>query len=136
MIFLDSSFLVAFEVDGDSNHASATKVMREVARGARGSPVISDYVFDEVVTVTFVRTKSLSKARLVGDGLLESFRMLRVSDEVFKEAWQRFRNQKGTRLSFTDSTTVELMMQNEIDNIATFDRGFQSAGEFAVLGPE
>ncbi len=134
MIFLDSSFLVAFEVDGDNNHAKAIELMGAVARATYGPAVVSDYVFDEVVTVTFIPTKSLLKARLVGEAMLKSFRMIRVDDAVFQGAWRRFRNQKGTRFSFTDATTAELMQLNGIGNIATFDRDFHDSDGFVVLG--
>lgn len=134
MIFLDSSFLVAFEVDGDTNHSKAVEVMRDVVNSAYGPPIISDYVFDETTTVTFLRTKELRKARLVGDTMLRAFRMLKVDDEVFRTAWQRFRSQKGTKHSFTDCTSVELMQQNSIRSIATFDREFKGYKELDVVG--
>ncbi len=96
--------------------------------------MVSDYVFDETVTVTFLRTKNLQKTRLVGDSILKAFRILKVDDAIFREAWQKFRSQKGTKYSFTDSTTVELMQQHNIRDIATFDREFGSTRELAVLG--
>jgi uncharacterized protein len=135
LILLDSSFLIGFEVETDTNHAKARGLMHEVAEAAYGPAVISDYIFDEVVTVTFARTKSVSKARLVGDAMLRSFRMLKVSDDVFQAAWSRFREQKDTKFSFTDSTTVELMHQNGVRTIATFDREFKDSTDFSVLGP-
>ncbi len=134
MIFLDSSFLVAFEVDGDSNHDRAVEIMGDVVRSAYGPPVISDYVFDETTTVTLVRTGDLRKATLVGEAMLKAFRMLRVEEEVFHRAWQMFRRQKRTRYSFTDSTTLELLQRNSIRNIATFDKEFQSTGDLVVVG--
>lgn len=134
MIFLDSSFLVAFEVGDDTNHAKAAEVMRDIVNAAYGPPVISDYVFDETATVTFVRSGDLQKARLVGEAMLKAFHMLKVDDVVFREAWRKFRSQKGTRYSFTDSTTIELMQRNNIRNIATFDSEFRSYKDFVVIG--
>lgn len=135
MIFLDSSFLIGFEVETDTNHTKARGLMREIAKMAYGPTVISDYIFDEVVTVTFARTKSISKARLVGDAMMASFRMLRVNEDVFQTAWGRFRDQKSTKFSFTDTTTTELMNQNDIRTIATFDKEFKDSTDFSVLGP-
>ncbi len=134
MIFLDSSFLVAFVVDGDVNHSKAVEVMRDVVNAAYGPPIISDFVFDETATVTFLRTKELRKARLVGDTMLRAFRMLKVDDEVFRAAWQKFRSRKETKYSFTDCTSAELMQKNDIRSIATFDREFRSYKEFEVVG--
>ncbi len=108
--------------------------MQDIANSIHGEPVISDYVFDETVTVTLVRTGDLGKARLVGESMLESFRILRVDESIFQRAWRRFRNQKGTTFSFTDSTTVELMQENAIKNLATFDKEFSFRG-FIIIGP-
>lgn len=108
--------------------------MDEIVDSAYGPPVISDYIFDETATVTFVRTNQLPKARAVGDAMLRSFRMLGVEDDTFRRAWKRFRAQKRTRHSFTDCTTVELMLQSGIGTIATFDKEFGAQKEFAVLG--
>ncbi len=108
--------------------------MQDIASSIHGEPAISDYVFDETVTVTLVRTGDLGKARLVGESMLESFRILRVDESIFQRAWRRFRNQKGTTFSFTDSTTIELMQENGIKNLATFDKEFSSRG-FMIIGP-
>jgi len=35
--------------------------MKAVAEGIYGTPVITDYVFNEVVTVTLIKAKSLAK---------------------------------------------------------------------------
>lgn len=108
--------------------------MREIVRSAYGDPVISDYVFDETVTVTLVKTRSVGKARAVGESLLDSFRVLRVDEPIFRRAWRRFANQKGTRFSFTDSTTIVLMEENGIGHLATFDREFSSVAP-SLVGP-
>jgi predicted nucleic acid-binding protein len=134
MIFLDSSFLVAYAVDGDSNHTEAAELMGEIADSVYGPPVISDYVFDETATVTFLRTGELQKAKSVGDAMLRAFRMFRVDERTFREAWRRFRGQRGTKYSFTDCTTLEVMAQNGVTRIATFDREFRTAKGVEVMG--
>jgi uncharacterized protein len=134
MIFLDSSFLVAFAVDEDTNHPRAVEVMQSFANAGYGPPVISDYVFDETATVAFLRTKEIRNARMIGDAMLKAFRILKVNDDVFREAWRMFRRQKGTKYSFTDCTSVTLMEQNDIGIIATFDREFLVHKEFDAIG--
>lgn len=52
-IFLDTSFLVAFYNKKDKNHLSARRFISNEDNG--GSFVISDYIFDEVLTVLMVR---------------------------------------------------------------------------------
>ncbi len=136
MIFLDSSFLVAYAVQGDSNHSASVELMEDVVGSTYGPPVISDYIFDETATVIFLRTKELRKSGSVGDAMLKSFRVLRVDEVAFGAAWRRFRSQKGTRYSFTDCTTIELMHRYGVGYIATFDRKFGGRKEFAALGVE
>lgn len=128
MIFLDSSFLISVEVETDQNHAEAIRIRNDIIKGKYGKIFISDYIFDETVTVTFGRMKSLQKAVLVGSGLMESAEILKVDKGIFRKAWELFKGQKSTRLSFTDCTTVSIMEENGIESIATFD------GDFARLG--
>ena len=61
MILLDTSLIVAYANTADQNHGRAVEVMKAVAEGVYGTPVITDYVFNEVVTVTLIKAKSLAK---------------------------------------------------------------------------
>lgn len=133
MIFLDTSFLVSVEVETDQNHEKATKVMEEILSGKFGKPVISDYIFDETVTVTFGRSRELKKAVIVGTNLQNSAEILKVDEKNIEEAWNLFKNQKGTRFSFTDCTILSLMKKEGIRNIATFDRDFRAIKEINVI---
>ena len=53
----------------------ALKLMDGILGGKYGSSIISDYVFDECVTVILARTKDLGKATFFGEKLLESFKL-------------------------------------------------------------
>ncbi|MBI2971925.1 MAG: type II toxin-antitoxin system VapC family toxin [Candidatus Aenigmarchaeota archaeon] len=133
MIFLDSSFLISVEVDTDQNHKKASVITDGIASGKYGMPAISDYIFDEVITVTFGRTKDLEKAVLVGEKLNESAEMIKIEDLYFREAWEIFKDQKDTRLSFTDCTTLALMRGRGIKTIATFDGDFKKVKGITVV---
>ena len=124
MIFLDTSFLISFEVEKDANHEKAVALMEKIVGEEYGEPLISDYIFDETVTVSLVRSKSLRKAAFVADALVSSFQILRVDDSIFERARSLFKAQKRTRLSFTDCSTITLMHKAAIRNIATFDKDF------------
>lgn len=134
MIFLDSSFLVAVEVKTDQNHEKAVKIRDEIIKGKFGKTFISDYIFDETITVTFGRTKKLRKTILVGNQLKASSEMLKVDEKIFDQAWKIFKKQKETHFSFTDCTTIAIMSKNEIKNIATFDEDFQKVRGIKVIG--
>ena len=125
MIFLDSSYLVAVAVESDQNHPKAIRLNREIAKGEFGKAVISDYIFDETITVIFGRTKDIDKAVQVGTNLFASAEVINVGDKRFMEAWNLFKVQRSTRLSFTDCTTLSIMRERAIPNVATFDEDFK-----------
>ena len=134
MIFLDSSFLVSVEVETDQNHKRAIEIRDGIIKGTFGMPIISDYIFDETVTVTFGRTKNLGKTVLVGENLLKSSKMTKIGDSFFEEGWKIFKNQKDTKFSFTDCTTIALMKKEGIKAIATFDKDFNNVKEITAVG--
>jgi len=133
MILLDSSFLISVEVKTDQNHERAVKIMEKIIKGEFGRPIISDYVFDETITVTFGKTKDLAKSVLVGENLKISTEIIKVDDEIFDDGWGIFKGQKVTKFSFTDCTIVSLMRKENITNIATFDEDFKKVKGINVV---
>ena len=125
MILLDSSFLVAIEVEKDENHQKAKKIMDEIINGNFGETLISDYIFDETVTVTFLKTKDLKKTVFVGENLRFSAKIIKIDSNLFNNAWKIFKEQKNTKFSFTDCTSISLLKNRKIKNIATFDKDFK-----------
>lgn len=133
MIFLDTSILVSYLVEKDSNHSRAVELVNEIVSGKHGSAVTSDYVFDETVTVTFVRSKSLEIAITAGRLIKESLAMIMIDEGIFKNSWIRFKNQESTRFSFTDCTILTLVKENHMDKIATFDKEFKDSDNCEVI---
>ncbi len=133
MIFLDTSFIVSLEIDTDSNYESASKLMDKIMQNEFGVTLISDYIFDETMTVTFGRTKNLEKTAVVGAKIRSSSILVRVEKNDFENAWELFRSQKGTKLSFTDCTNLAIMKRMNIKNIATFDDDFKKIKEINVV---
>ena len=134
MIFIDTSVFVAFIVDKDTNHEKAVSLMEEIVDGGHGPAITSDYVFDETVTVVLVRSKSLESAVRTGNSIRESMPVMDVDSIIFEAAWNRFRGQKSTRFSFTDCTIFEMVENNHIKELATFDREFKGSSRFKVVG--
>lgn len=134
MIVLDSSLVVAYFNSRDDNHAKASKIIEDIVKGRYGSTAcITDYIFDEVVTVSFIRLKSLARSAKIGDMLLKSTKVLEVNKNCFDDAWDIFCAQKNTHLSFTDCTTISVMQENNIENLATFDKDFTKINEIRVV---
>ncbi|RMF90456.1 MAG: PIN domain-containing protein [Methanobacteriota archaeon] len=118
-IFIDSSVLVAYHNSRVEHHKEAVQLLTRCVEGEFGEPWISDYIFDEVVTVTLVKV-GLEKAVEVGDYLLSSeLKMLKVDEESFREAWTLFQKEG---MSFTDCTIIAVMRQNGIEKLLTFDK--------------
>jgi predicted nucleic acid-binding protein len=134
MIILDTSFIVAFYNTRDENHEKAVKLMEDITKGKYGNLYVTDYIFDESVTVIFIRLKSLSKTIKIGEVIRKSVEMLEVERRVFEDAWKLFKTQRKTVFSFTDCTTLSIMRKRNIKNIATFDKDFKEIKEINVIG--
>jgi len=133
MIFLDSSFVVAYKVENDEHHDKAIDIMIGISEGKYGDVVISDYVFDEVVTVLSNKTKNIRASIEVGDILLISSDILYLNKEIFENAWRIFKEQEGTKFSFIDCSNLAVMERMGIKNIATFDGDFKKIKGIEVV---
>ncbi len=132
-ILLDSSLLIAFKVKNDFHHERANALMKQVSSERYGKPLITDYIFDETVTGILVRSKNLGLAVQYGKELLSSLEMLHVDEETFRQAWKTFSEQENAKFSFTDSTNMAVMKNNDITKIGTFDADFQEIEGLDVI---
>lgn len=123
MIFLDTSFIVSFYNEGDENHMKAIEIMYELIKDKYGDVAINDYIFNECATVLFARLKNLEKTVIICERI-KKIRIFRVDEKLFEESWQIFKNQKNTKLSFTDCSILAIMKKEGIKNIVTFDGDF------------
>lgn len=129
-IFIDTSALIAYYNADDEHHIKAFEAMEKIRKGE--TPLtrfyITDYIFDE--TVTFIECV-LNKHELalnVGEALQTSpfTTMIRIDEELFKEAWNFFKENKD--YSFTDCTSFNAMKRHGITHAFTLDKHFQNAG--------
>lgn len=132
MVFVDSSFFVAYHNVEDENHALALNWVQE-AEAESGMLVTSDYVFDEVLTVLLVRGGKGIALR-AGEALLAdpTISIVRVDQSVFDEAWAVFRQFADKEWSFTDCTSYVLMRRAAIRTGASFDHHFAEFGHHVV----
>lgn len=133
MIFIDTSVLVSFEVETDQNHESAVELMNNINEGKFGEAIISDYIFDEIVTITLNKSKSLQNAVLIGSSLKSSTRIHKIDKELFEKSWEIFKGQKNTKFSFTDCSILAIMEKERIENLATFDKEFKKIKKIKVV---
>ena len=124
MIFLDSSFIIAFYNSRDSNHESARRLMKRIINREFGDPMISDYIFDEVAT-SLMKYIGHKEAVKTCEAILASVNLASVGESTFKKSFEMFKKQINTGLSFTDCTNIALMEDQGLKNIATFDSDFK-----------
>ena len=131
-IFLDSNIFIAFANKKDRDHEHAKKLMDKVRKGEFGVPYTSDYIFDEAVTTSLIRTRRLDVAIRVGKLILGSKEdsipsladLIRVDERTFTEAWSSFKTGRIQGLSFTDHIILAHLKELKIDLLLSFDTGF------------
>jgi len=133
LILIDSNIFVAYSVEDDSNHEEAVKVISKIINGDFGLVFTSDYVFDETITVTLIKSKSFEKAIQVGEYIRSSVEILKVCEEIFDDTWGIFKSQKNSKLSFTDCSNIALMKDKGIRYLATFDKEFRKVEAIEVI---
>lgn len=123
-ILLDTSYLYASEVDTERNFKRAFGIREKIKNNEYGRIYITDYIFDEFVTLLLARSFQHEVIKKLGNALLNSERIIRLSIDkyAFNKAWLIFNQYKD--LSFTDCTTIALADTLRIKNIASFDSGF------------
>lgn len=122
-ILLDTSFIFAFFNKKDEYHEAANKIMQKLKEGLFGKIFLSDYVFDEFVTLSGSHLR-FDLAAEWGQIILDSEKIELVTTEhsEFNVAWNLFKQYK--ELSFTDCTILAIAKQLDIDKIASFDSDF------------
>jgi len=125
-VFIDTGIFVAIRNKKDRNHQRAKDLMRRALRAEFGLIHTSDYVFDEAVTTALARTRNHQIALNTGKYILSSPRIeLNItSEEDFKLAWSKFQEIHDKPLSFTDCASLALMERHGIEQIMSFDAGF------------
>ena len=125
-VFVDTGIFVALRNADDELHGRSAELMRCALKSEFGRVYTSDYVIDEAVTTALVRTRKHTFAVDLGNYILESPRIikLRVDENSFKEAWEKFKLFKDKPLSFTDCTSLALVEKFGIKQLLSFDTGF------------
>jgi hypothetical protein len=129
-VIVDTGVLYADHDRDASRHDVASDALETVYDGELGLPFVSDYVYDEAVTLTLRRAGSFSAAKRLGDRLRgvdpypAAYELLHVSAAVFADAVDVFERDDDQRLSFTDATTVALCRRHDVDSVLSFDDDF------------
>lgn len=134
-VFLDTGVLYADHDGNAPRHDAASTALDAVYDGEFGQPYVSDYIYDEAVTLTLKRGGVFAPAQRIGekirgvDPFPNVYEFLRVSAAVFDDAVDVFERYDDQALSFTDATTVALCRRHDIDAVMSFDDDFDGVTE-------
>ena len=132
MILIDSNVLISYFNNRDKNHNSAIKILKKLDKEPYGELIISDYIFNEIVTVTLLKKKDKKIAIEAGNEIFKSkIKIIKVNNNLFNRTWSLFKI-SNLKMSFTDFTNLAIMELLKIQNIATFDKDFKKASNINV----
>ena len=125
ILFIDTSGFYALLDKNDKNHIFIEKVISQFNKF-----YTSNYIIDELITLTRVRKLKSKKLNEFLSGLIEETicPVLRVTREIEKAAWEMFLKYYDHNFSFTDCTSFILMKENGIQSACTLDKHYIIAG--------
>jgi predicted nucleic acid-binding protein len=131
-IFIDAGIFIAFANNKDKHHARAFGLIDDIMENKYGAVFTSDMIFDEAVTFLLYKTGDIRNAARIRDlisgnkekNIPQFINMLLIDSEVLDEGWKICVKYADKKLSFTDSSTIELMKSRDIEYLASFDGGF------------
>lgn len=129
-IFCDTSFLFALRNREDPLHGRARQVLQEriLEFYPSVSFVITDYIFDEAVTLMMKRE---SKAMAIETARFLSgpdFRLAFIGERLFQKAVEIFAQYGDKRWSFTDCTSFVWLEEAQPDFFLAADVNFKQFG--------
>jgi len=125
-VFIDTNIFAAAKLKNDIDHERGKGLLEEALLGNYGQVLTSDYIFDEIITLLNIRSKKHQLVFEFGNSILTSasIDIIKVNDEIFEAAWDKFGRFKDKLLSFTDCTTLVIIEKLKIEKIMSFDKHF------------
>lgn len=139
-VLVDTGVLYADHDRDATRHDAASGALEAVYDGEFGQPYVSDYIYDEAVTLTLKRGGSFAPAKRLGkrirgvDPYPKAYECVHVSEGAFSDAVGVFEQYDDQALSFTDAATVALSDRHGVDYVLSFDDDFD--GLVDRLAPE
>lgn len=134
-ILVDTGVLSADHDTDATRHDVASKALETVYNGEFGQPYVSEYVYDEAVTLTRRRNGDFDSAATLGkrirgaDPFPQAFELLYVSPQTFEEAIETYEQYHDQVLSFTDAVQIRQTNRRDIDGVLSFDGDFDGLVE-------
>ncbi|MBI5141148.1 MAG: PIN domain-containing protein [Nitrospirae bacterium] len=124
-LFVDTSAIYAYVNRKDPDHEMVKKRLASF----RGKLVITNYIFDEVITLVSARLGH-GTALKVGNILLNSpqFKSIWVTPGDEREAWLLFSARRDKGYSFTDCVSFVIIRRLKLANCLALDIHFRQEG--------
>lgn len=119
MIFIDASFFIAASIKKDQWHTRVLEILPEVTKQDK---MTSIFVLSEAVTMVGSLAGGKMGARLY-NYIMDNHEVKFMDKDLSTQAMNFFLKYDGV-LSFADSVSLELMKQDKIDTIVSFDSDF------------
>ena len=131
IILVDTSFLFAYYNSEDKHHHSARNYFDNMVK-FQTCPLgflLTDYIFDELITLILIRTKNKTQAIFTGNSILNSqtLKLVYLKEQTISKAWTKFCGFLDKQWSFTDCTSMVFMEENGLQKVAGFDEHFKQA---------
>ena len=121
-LLIDTSALVSTRNADDKNHNKALDIMTRALKGEFGKLYISDYIFDEAVTIAHIRTGNKNFAKDIGIFARTKPIIFRFIEPIdFERAWEIYLQFQDKNFSFTDCTNIALLERYGIETLFTYD---------------
>jgi predicted nucleic acid-binding protein len=139
-VFVDTGVFYAHHDTDASRHNIATDAMNRILTSPEyGHVMTSEYIYDETVTLTQMRTGEIDAGlelgrRIRGEGYPAAIELLYSSPTLFDRAVTVQQTYAEHGLSFTDAITVAMIEHHDIDGVVSFDDDFD--GVVTRLVPE
>jgi predicted nucleic acid-binding protein len=119
LIFIDASFFIAASIKKDQWHTRVLEILPEVTKQDKMTSIV---VLSEAVTMVGSLAGGKMGARLY-NYIIDNHEVKFMDKDLSTHAMNVFLKYDGV-LSFADSVSLELMKQDKIDTIASFDSDF------------
>ena len=128
-ILIDTGFYVALSNSRDNYHERAHELLESLQMSKWGSRLTTDYILDETITTVWSRTKRLDfveNSHKLFFGPLSLAHLIFQQEGLVSQAWEIFQKYTSTArpLSFTDCSLIALAFDRKVENILSFDSGF------------
>jgi len=106
--------------------------MEKIRLNNYGEAFLTDFIFDETLTVLLSKIKDKNRLISIGEILKMKIKE-RISEDLFERSWKIFKEQNKTSFSFTDCSIIAVINKTNTSYLATFDEEFKSIEGISII---